>query len=190
MSNTVSVKKFEEELDAQLSQMSMAKLVSAYNSYGSATDKPIKKFRDKKTAIERCKKRMHFAISEHSVSKMKKDVESVSHGIKVNVNGDLVQTSSPKPLRVAMRSSLNLDRSLEVFIDASIEGEEIEEDFRKEVVAIYPNVHYMWKTHPKWVTGAQVDRLTRVLYGAAKRGVKEVVEINGRYFTLLNVKTI
>ena len=53
MNSTISVKKFEEELDAQLSQMSMAKLVSAYNSYGSAIDKPIKKFRDKKTAIER-----------------------------------------------------------------------------------------------------------------------------------------
>ena len=53
MNSTIPVKKFEEELDAQLSQMSMAKLVSAYNSYGSAIDKPIKKFRDKKDSYRK-----------------------------------------------------------------------------------------------------------------------------------------
>lgn len=71
-----------------------------------------------------------------------------------------------------MSSSLQLDRRIIVY------------DTKGSSLGMFHNVHQLWKAYPKWVTGAQVDRLTRVLYTAAKAGVRESVTINERTFEL------
>jgi hypothetical protein len=45
----------------------------------------------------------------------------------------------------------------------------------------------MWKDRPDLLTSSQQDRLTKQLYSAAKQGVRLVVTINDRQFSLVNV---
>lgn len=73
--------------------------------------------------------------------------------------------------REAQKTSMKLDRRISVVGSGEI----------------YKNACAMWKANPTWMTSAQEDRLTKVLYAAAKRGEKIVVEINGRAFELVNI---
>jgi hypothetical protein len=82
------------------------------------------------------------------------------------------ETEKVEPVkRDAMRSSLKLDRTV-LCVDTG---------------GIWSNVYQLWCERPDWMTSAQVDRLTRQLYSAAKEGQKITVEINERRFELLNV---
>ena len=74
-----------------------------------------------------------------------------------------------------MSSSLKLNRSIEV-VDLNYDDDEI--------VTLWPNAYRMWQHNENWLTGAQVDRLTRTLYAAAKEGRREEVTINKRIYSL------
>jgi hypothetical protein len=75
--------------------------------------------------------------------------------------------------RPQMQASLKLDRTIQCV----------------ETKETWKNAFRMWKEHADWMTSAQVDRLTRVLYTAAKQPnpVAATVTINGRTFKLVNV---
>ena len=73
--------------------------------------------------------------------------------------------------RPAMRDSLKLDRRI-VMVDTA---------------EVWPNAYRMWCAYPALMTSAQQDRLTKVLYAAAKRGVREYVTINDCTYCLLHV---
>lgn len=81
--------------------------------------------------------------------------------------------NSASVTRPAMQASLGLDRNI-----MCVETKES-----------WKNAFRMWKQNPSWMTSAQVDRLTRVLYTAAKQPtpVSATVAINGRTFKLVNV---
>lgn len=49
----------------------------------------------------------------------------------------------------------------------------------------FKNAHVMWKANPTWMTSSQQDRLTKVIYDAARAGKLEEVTINGRVFHLV-----
>jgi len=78
-----------------------------------------------------------------------------------------------KLTRPQMQASLKLDRTIQCV----------------ETKETWKNAFRMWKEHADWMTSAQVDRLTRVLYTAAKQPnpVAANVTINGRTFKLVNV---
>lgn len=73
--------------------------------------------------------------------------------------------------RPAMKASLKLDRTI----------------MRIDSEQVWPNAHVMWVENPDWMTSSQQDRLTARLYAAAKRGEREIVEVNGISFMLVNV---
>lgn len=141
--------------------MKMKELVDYYNSYEG--NKPIKKFRDKSTAIARCK----------NLLKVVKEVEDAGYpAVKKEFTGQALRNRN-------MSASLQLDRTL-IVINPTNDGE--------PDVAEFDNVHQMWQVCPKWVTGAQVDRLTRTLYGNAKQGKRVEVVINERTYMLKSVR--
>lgn len=76
--------------------------------------------------------------------------------------------------RPNMKDSLKLDRAIQCVEDG-------------ELVGVWPNAHQMWKDRPDLLTSSQQDRLTKQLYSAAKQGVRLVVTINDRQFSLVNV---
>lgn len=80
----------------------------------------------------------------------------------------------PVKERPVMKASLKLDRT----ITCITTGE------------VWKNAYRMWRENPDWMTSSQQDRLTQQLYKAAKMGDKAVVEVNGRYFELVNVKKV
>lgn len=138
--------------------MSSRELVAWYNNWEGV--KPVKKFRDKKTGIKRCKE-------------LAEVLQQIKEGGHTDPE-DLKIEEKPKVLsrRIVMSQSLALDRTIIVMDEAG------------QSLGMFANAHQMWKTTPKWVTGAQVDRLTRTLYAAAKQGIKKSVTINGRTFLL------
>lgn len=73
--------------------------------------------------------------------------------------------------RPVMKASLKLDRTI----------------MRIDSEQVWPNAHVMWVENPDWMTSSQQDRLTARLYAAAKRGEREIVEVNGISFMLVNV---
>jgi len=76
--------------------------------------------------------------------------------------------------RPSMKVSLSLDRR----ITCVQTGE------------VWKNAYQMWVEHNDWMTGGQQDRLTAVLYSAAKRGERAQLTINGRTFQLVHVQTL
>lgn len=126
--------------------------------YNRHADKPVKRFSDRRTAERRC--------------------AELLESLKVPTSKMLRQRAAPAQsepgtagaLRPAMRESLALDRTL----------------LCVETGETWKNAFRMWKAHPDWATGAQVDRLTGQLYAAAKRGEAATVVVNGRSFRLLN----
>ena len=83
------------------------------------------------------------------------------------------EVSAPTSKRAAMSDSLKLCRIITCL----------------ETGESWPNAFRMWKENPSWMTSAQVDRLTGVLYAAAKQPtpVAAVVTINGRSFKLAQI---
>ena len=82
------------------------------------------------------------------------------------------ETEKPEPVkRAAMSTSLKLDRTV-LCVDTG---------------GVWSNVYQLWCERPEWMTSAQVDRLTKQLYSAAKEGRRVTVEINERRFELMNV---
>tara|TARA_R110000772_G_scaffold48005_4_gene109458 strand:+ start:376 stop:849 length:474 start_codon:yes stop_codon:yes gene_type:complete len=140
-------------------QMSSKELVSFYNNWEGV--KPIKKFRDHATGVKRCEQ-------------LSRVLQEIKEGGVVDPETELKIEEAPKVLtrRQTMSTSLQLDRTIIVY---DIEGSSL---------GMFGNVHQLWKAYPKWVTGAQVDRLTRVLYTAAKAGIRGSVTINERTFEL------
>jgi len=146
--------------------MSSKELVAFYNNL---CERPVKKFRDKATGIRKCQELSDFAIT---IKQNGKTAEPLTTKLKESLNGkDPIKPQVPTR-RQAMSSSLQLDRTIMVY------------DTEGSSIGMFNNVHQLWKAYPKWVTGAQVDRLTRVLYTAAKAGVRESVTINERTFEL------
>ena len=145
--------------------MSSKQLVAFYNNL---CDRPVKKFRDKATGVRKCQELSEFALT---IRQGGKSAEPLTSKLNDSFNGE--EPISPQVLtrRQAMSSSLKLDRTIMVYAD----------DVH---IGLFNNVHQLWKAHPDWITGAQVDRLTRVLYNAAKAGVRESVTINFRTFEL------
>ena len=148
--------------------MSSKQLVAFYNNL---CDRPVKKFRDKATGVRKCQELSEFALTIKSVRNMVKSAEPLTSKLNDSFNGEEPVIPQVPTRRQAMSSSLQLDRTIMVYADDVHLG-------------LFDNVHQLWKAHPEWVTGAQVDRLTRVLYNAAKAGVKESVTINFRTFEL------
>jgi hypothetical protein len=74
-------------------------------------------------------------------------------------------------LRPAMQASLKLDRRMR----------------QVETGQEWVNPLRMRRENPEWMTSSQQDRLTKLLYTAAKAGTKAQVTINGRTFELVNV---
>ena len=140
-------------------QMSSKELVSFYNNWEGVP--PIKKFRDHATGVKRCEQ-------------LSQVLQEIKEGGVVDPETELRIEETPKILtrRQVMSSSLQLDRTIIVY------------DTEGSFLGIYGNVHQLWKACPEWISGAQVDRITRVLYTAAKAGVKESVTISGRTFEL------
>lgn len=86
-----------------------------------------------------------------------------------------VSAAPPKPLeRPRMKDSLKLDRTIRCEQNGRLLG-------------VFKNAHQMWKQHPDLLSSGQQDRLTKQLYAAAKQGVRLVVTINERQFSLVNV---
>lgn len=146
--------------------MSSKQLVAFYNNL---CDRPVKKFRDKATGVRKCQELSEFALT---IRQSGKSAEPLTSKLNDSFNGE--EPISPQVLtrRQAMSSSLQLDRTIMVYDDDDMH------------IGLFNNVHQLWKAHPDWITGAQVDRLTRVLYSAAKAGVRESVTINFRTFEL------
>lgn len=149
--------------------MKMKELVDYYNSYEG--NKPIKKFRDKSTAITRCKNLLQAVIK----------VEDAGYpAVKKDLSDQALRNRN-------MSSSLRLDRT--ILTMCPYVEEEGDGGFLKEPeLSEFNNVHQMWQVNPEWLTGAQVDRLTRTLYSNAKQGKKVEVVINNRTFILKNVR--
>ncbi len=124
-------------------EMPINKLVDFYNTY---SDKPVKRFADRQSAERRCNE----IYKTMKVEKTKPATEG----------------------RVAMKSSLGLDRT--------IKCEETGEQWK--------NAYQMWVANPGYMTSGQQDRLTSQLYSAAKRGERIVVKVNDLNFSLVNVK--
>lgn len=83
-----------------------------------------------------------------------------------------------KPDRPNMKDSLKLDRTIRCI---NKNGREL---------GVWSNAHQMWKDNPYLLTSSQQDRLTKQLYAAAKQGVRLVVTINERQFSLVNVAKV
>ena len=83
-----------------------------------------------------------------------------------------VMNQKASVVRGAMKDSLKLDRT--------IQCEETGEQWK--------NAYQMWKQNPHFMTSGQQDRLTKQLYDAAKEGIKAVVTINDRSFSLVNLE--
>jgi hypothetical protein len=82
------------------------------------------------------------------------------------------EATTPEPAkRAAMSASLKLNRTI-LCVDTG---------------GVWDNAYQLWCERPEWMTSAQVDRLTKQLYSAAKEGRKATVEINERRFELLNI---
>ena len=145
--------------------MSSKQLVAFYNNL---CDRPVKKFRDKATGVRKCQELSEFALT---IKKSGKSAEPLTGKLNDSFNGEEPVNPQVPTRRQAMSSSLQLDRTIMVYAD----------DVH---IGLFNNVHQLWKAHPDWITGAQVDRLTRVLYNAAKAGVRESVTINFRTFEL------
>ena len=145
--------------------MSSKQLVAFYNNL---CDTPIKKFRDKATGVRKCQELAEFALT---IKQGGKSAEPLTSKLNDSFNGEEPVNPQVPTRRQAMSSSLQLDRTIMVYADDNHLG-------------LFNNVHQLWKAHPEWVTGAQVDRLTRVLYNAAKAGIRESVTINFRTFEL------
>lgn len=120
-------------------------------------DKPVKKFRDRATAEKRCIDVMYKELKEPEVEVYDEAAE---------ITG--APTGKERPV---MKASLKLDRSIR----------------HVETGDVWLNAHQMWVANPDWMTSSQQDRLTARLYAAAKRGERELVEVNGRTFELVNV---
>ena len=80
--------------------------------------------------------------------------------------------------RPNMKDSLKLDRTIRC---VNKNGREL---------GVWKNAHQMWKDNPYLLTSSQQDRLTKQLYAAAKQGVRLVVTINDRQFSLVNVPKV
>ena len=145
--------------------MSSKQLVAFYNNL---CDIPVKKFRDKATGVRKCQELSEFALT---IRQSGKSAEPLTSKLNDSFNGEEPISPQVPTRRQAMSSSLQLDRTIMVYAD----------DVH---IGLFNNVHQLWKAHPDWITGAQVDRLTRVLYNAAKAGVRESVTINFRTFEL------
>ena len=140
-------------------KMSLKSLVDFYNTYDPDNIKPVKKFKDKATGVKRC-----LSIVENDWSiKLKEKI--VDAGVNA-INKEDYPESSFTSRATNMSSSLKLNRSIEV-VDLNYDDDEI--------VTLWPNAYRMWQHNENWLTGAQVDRLTRTLYAAAKEGRREEV---------------
>lgn len=120
-------------------------------------DRPVKKFRDRATAEKRCVELMYEKLKEPTVEVYDEAAE---------ITG--APTGKERPV---MKTSLKLDRRI----------------MRVDSEQVWPNAHVMWVENPDWMTSSQQDRLTARLYAAAKRGEREIVEVNGISFMLVNV---
>tara|TARA_R110002073_G_scaffold106216_1_gene239785 strand:- start:227 stop:838 length:612 start_codon:yes stop_codon:yes gene_type:complete len=193
-------------------ELTSKELLAYWNSYEGT--KPIKKFRDKATAIRRCQelgdlvsviestgrtpkrssatpevaKQLTDTIESNGPASMNTpknvlDVEKVRNNILNNVKTILKDVKQTRYARLPatperkrnMSDSLSLDRTIHVTNESGKEWE-------------FRNTHAMWKERPDWMSGAQVDRITRVLYTAAKQGVRTSVDLNGRTFTMMHVE--
>jgi hypothetical protein len=126
--------------------------------YNRHAEKAVRRFADRSTAERRCREVL-TALRVPSAKMLKQ---------KLSATESAAGAAAPRP---AMRASLALDRTL----------------LCVETGETWKNAFRMWRAHPDWLTGAQVDRLTLTLYAAAKRGEAAAVTINGRAFRLLNV---
>lgn len=124
--------------------------------YNRHAEKPVRRFADRPTAERRCGEVL-TALRVPSAKMLKQKLTAP----------EPAGAAAPRP---AMRASLALDRTL----------------LCVETGETWKNAFRMWRAHPDWLTGAQVDRLTLTLYAAAKRGEAAAVTINGRTFRLLN----
>ena len=155
-----------EKPQLNVSMATMRELFNFHDRYALPAEKTRKfKTRDElETAVRGCLARV-WADKSNLTEK-----EKTMH--------EIAQAIGPKPprplksVRKATSTSLKLDRRITCL------------DTKEE----FPNAHAMWREHMDWMTSSQQDRLTGALYSAAKKGVRAIVEINGRDFMLVNVK--
>jgi len=157
-------------------------LLTYWNKYEGT--KTIKKFRDRATAVRRCEELGELVRAIESTGRTPKfvlDVDEIRANMhnpqkKVKDVGNVRYPATPERKR-NMSDSLRLDRTIHV---TNASGKEWH----------FNNTHAMWRERPDWMSGAQVDRITRVLYTAAKKGIKTSVDLNGRTFTMMYVEDI
>tara|TARA_R110001592_G_scaffold132411_2_gene346950 strand:+ start:946 stop:1503 length:558 start_codon:yes stop_codon:yes gene_type:complete len=175
-------------------ELTSKELLAYWNSYEGT--KPIKKFRDKATAIRRCQELGDLVSVIESTGRTPKRSSATPEVAKqltdtIESNGPASMNTPKNVLDVKqnryarlpatperkrnMSDSLRLDRTIIVTNESGKEWE-------------FRNTHAMWKERPDWMSGAQVDRITRVLYTAAKQGVRTSVDLNGRTFTMMHVE--
>jgi hypothetical protein len=160
-------------------ELTTKELLTYWNSYEGT--KPIKKFRDRATAVRRCRELGDLVHAIESTGRTPKRttpvaLELVQKPADVPHNKYARLPATPERKR-NMSDSLRLDRTIYVTNEAGKEW-------------YFNNTHAMWRERPDWMSGAQVDRITRVLYTAAKQGIRTSVELNGRTFQMQYVEDL
>lgn len=137
--------------------IAMATTSELVSFFNTHSDTPIRKFADRKTAERRCSEleQKLWAVEQAKVVRLDKIMAAPK------AHPDVVT------LRPAMVESMKLDRRI-VDLTAGV---------------VYRNACRVWKAGV--VSSSQCDRLSSVLYSAAKNGDRNVVvSINNHSFTL------
>jgi len=165
-------------------ELTSKELLEYWNSFEGT--KPIKKFRDHATAVRRCRELGDLVTAIESTGRTPNrvldydEIRANMHNpekVKAPAVTNYVRLPATPERKRNMSDSLRLDRTIHVTNGSGKEWH-------------FNNTHAMWKERPDWMSGAQVDRITRVLYTAAKKGIKTSVDLNGRTFTMMHVEDI
>jgi hypothetical protein len=172
-------------------ELTSKELLAYWNSYEGT--KPLKKFRDKATAIRRCQELGDLVSAIESTGRSPARSSVATELTETIERNGPVSMKTPKNVldvkevranlkatperKRNMSESLRLDRTIHVTNESGKEW-------------YFNNTHAMWRERPDWMSGAQVDRITRVLYTAAKKGVRTSVELNGRTFQMQHVEDL
>lgn len=167
--------------DEEIAAAKTAELVALYNTHAK---KQIKKFKDHATAVARVTKMLDELSTAERLLDEEPNHEPEAYGTD-DIPATPAPVSSPVPQAEAPATKQQRVTSPEAKAAIAASFKLDRETIELTTGEVFPHAGKIWTMYgTEWMTYAQHDKLTRTLYGAAKKGERAVFEINGRAFAL------